>query len=339
MAIDLTQGVGSFIENAPLGIAMFDRDMNYVAFSTRWFDELGVAERDVLGMNVHAAHPELPERWKELHERALSGGHVNEDDDFWAPADGGRRWFRHVAYPWTDHNGLTGGIIVFVENITAKKEAEAVRRELEQRYRIFFDNAAFGAAELDLEGRIIKVNKCLCDIGGYSVEEMIGRKASDFTHPDDHARYLGARAAYYDGQSDALLRSIRFYRKDGSVAWIRITPTLVRNKEGSPHYSCGIVEDVTESVKAEAALRESEERLRHLSDNIPNSAVYKFSRDKDGRPRIAYISAEVEALTGISAGEATSNPALLLGAVLPEYRSKYIEARLNSVNRVFRLFH
>ena len=217
-----------------------------------------------------------------------------------------------------------------VEDVTERIKAEAALRESEKRHRIFFDNAAFGAAELDLDGRFIKVNQCLCDMGGYAAEELLGMKASDFTHPDDHARYLAARGSYLKGQTDALIQGMRFFRKDGSAAWIRITPTLVRNAEGAPIYSCGIVEDITESVKAEAALRESEERLRHLSDNIPNSAVYKITHDKNGKLHILYLSAGVEALTGISAEAAMANPSKLLTAVLPEYRSKYLAALTKS---------
>jgi PAS domain S-box-containing protein len=217
-----------------------------------------------------------------------------------------------------------------VENVTAQKLAEDARRQIEQRYRIFFDNAAFGAAELDLEGRFLKVNKCLCDMGGYAPDELIGKKASDFTVPEDHVKYLQARAEHFRGNPEGLLRGTRFLRKDGSFRWIRITPSLIRDENGVPQYSCGIVEDITENLKYEEVLRQSEERMRHLTDNIPNSSIYKFTRDEMGRPQLVYLTSGVEALTGYTAEQAMANPSLLLQSVLPEYRGKYVEARMKA---------
>ena len=80
--------------------------------------------------------------------------------------------------------------------MTARVESEAALRESEQRYRIFFDNAAFGAVELDLEGKTLRVNKRACEMGGYTAEEFVGKKVMDEAHPDDIAGYLEARASY-----------------------------------------------------------------------------------------------------------------------------------------------
>jgi two-component system sensor kinase FixL len=329
IGIDMS-GMGNMVAEAPIAVAMFDRDLNYLAVSRRWSEEFGEPAGGFSGRCVHDLPPFMPEKWNRIREQVLAGASLRAEREFLKKADGDQRWYRWAAYSFRDHSNQPSGILVSAENVTAQKLAEDERRQIEQRYRIFFDNASFGAAELDLEGRFIKVNKCLCDMGGYAPEELIGRKASDFTVPEDHANYLKARAAHFKGNPEGLSRATRFLRKDGSFRWIRITPSLIRDENGVPQYSCGIVEDITESLKYEEALRQSEERMRHLIDNIPNSAVYKFTRDKRGYPRLIYLTSGVESLTGLTAEQVIANPSLLLQSVLPEYRSKYVEARVKA---------
>jgi PAS domain S-box-containing protein len=329
IGIDMT-GMGNIVAEAPVAIAMFDRDMNYLAVSKRWGMEFGEPKGEYYGRNVHDLPPFMREKWKHIQQQVLADASLKVEEDLWPQPDGSHQWYRWVAYSWTDHTSQPNGILVSAENVTARKLAEDAQRQIEQRYRIFFDNAAFGAAELDLDGRFLKVNKCLCDMGGYASEELIGKKASDFTVPEDHAKYLQARAAHFKGNPEGLLRGTRFIRKDGSFRWIRITPSLIRDEHGAPLYSCGIVEDITENLQYQAALRESEERIRQLVDNLPNSAIYKYTRDGDGRLRLIYLASGVESLTGITAEQAMADPAILLQSVLPEYRAKYFEARVKA---------
>jgi PAS domain S-box-containing protein len=67
----------------------------------------------------------------------------------------------------------------------------------------------------------------------------------------------------------------RYFRKDGGIIWVQVTASLIRNAEGKPPRFAGIIQDITERKRAEEALRLSEERLRVLGDNLPNSAVFQ----------------------------------------------------------------
>ncbi len=156
---------------------------------------------------------------------------------------------------------------------------------------------------------------------------MIGKTAEDFAHPDDIPTYQTARDFHRAGVENAFAGRFRFFLKNGEIAWARVQSTLIRNVDGKPLYSCSVLVDETESVKAEEALRASEERLRTLSDNLPNSVVFKFTRDAAGKGRLLYLSAGVEKLTGVSAEEAMANPAALLRSVPPDYWSTYFAAR------------
>ncbi|SFK48249.1 PAS domain-containing sensor histidine kinase [Methylocapsa palsarum] len=112
-----------FIDHAPAAVAMLDRDMRYVSFSGRWLEAYGLAE-SILGKSYYDVFPELPERWKHIHRRALSGETLTADEDRFDRADGTTQWLRWEARPWFDAGGLVGGIVVFSEDVTERRRHE-----------------------------------------------------------------------------------------------------------------------------------------------------------------------------------------------------------------------
>jgi PAS domain S-box-containing protein len=102
-----------FMENVPASIAMFDREMRYVAVSRRWrLEYLGAAEC-VLGQSHYEVFPECPERWRAAHRRGMAGEIVRVEEDVWQLADGSEIWARYEVRPWRAANGDVGGIIIF----------------------------------------------------------------------------------------------------------------------------------------------------------------------------------------------------------------------------------
>ncbi len=111
------------IEHAPISLAMLDRDMRYLAVSRQWRDEFA-AGRDLLGQSHYQVNPDLPEAWREFHDRALGGEIMDYREDAWLRADGTLRWLRRSAHPWRDGEGRIGGIVVSREDITERKRVE-----------------------------------------------------------------------------------------------------------------------------------------------------------------------------------------------------------------------
>jgi len=125
------------IEQAPVSIAMFDRDMRCIAASRRWVVEYGRGYSDLVGRLHYDVHPDLPEVWKEAHRRGLAGEELGEEEDMWVQADGSRHWLRWAIQPWRDVRNEIGGIIITAEDITprvlAQEEIRKLNAELEQR--------------------------------------------------------------------------------------------------------------------------------------------------------------------------------------------------------------
>ncbi len=130
-----------FLEYAPVALAMFDREMRYIAVSRRWMDDNHsfFGDQEIIGRSHYDLLPELPDDWKAVHRRALKGEVIQIDEDNLTRIDGTVQWLRRVVLPWYMDDGVIGGIVIFVDDITARQRAEAeVRRlnaELEDRVR------------------------------------------------------------------------------------------------------------------------------------------------------------------------------------------------------------
>jgi len=113
-----------FIEHAPVALAMFDRDMRYLAVSRRWITDYGLNERDVIRHSHYDIFTEIPEQWKAVHQRGLEGEIVREEEDLFQRADGPERWLCWEVRPWKTDEGGVGGIVIFTEDITERKKVE-----------------------------------------------------------------------------------------------------------------------------------------------------------------------------------------------------------------------
>jgi PAS domain S-box-containing protein len=113
-----------FIENAPAAIAMFDSDMRYISVSRRWISDYGLDGQDIIGRTHYEVFPEIPERWKKIHRCALAGESQRCEEDPFPRMDGRVDWVRWEILPWYKSNGERGGIILFTEVITERKQAE-----------------------------------------------------------------------------------------------------------------------------------------------------------------------------------------------------------------------
>ncbi|HTR80945.1 MAG TPA: PAS domain-containing protein [Bacteroidota bacterium] len=113
-----------FVENAPAAIAMFDREMRYIAASRRFAADYQLKEQNIIGRSHYEIFPEISERWKEIHRRCLAGAIENAEDDPFPRADGGMDWVRWEIRPWYRTTDDIGGIILFSEVITERKLSE-----------------------------------------------------------------------------------------------------------------------------------------------------------------------------------------------------------------------
>jgi PAS domain S-box-containing protein len=139
---------------------------------------------------------------------------------------------------------------------TTKRHAEQLRHS-EARFRATFDQVAVGMAHVALDGRWLLVNHQLCDIVGYTRQELAARSFQDITHPDDLAADMEQVQRLVTGEIPTYTMEKWYILKDGSVVWVNLTVSLVRTPRDQPLYFISVVQNITAHKHAEAALQRS----------------------------------------------------------------------------------
>jgi PAS domain S-box-containing protein len=137
-------------------------------------------------------------------------------------------------------------------------------RQIEARFRPAFDHAGIGMALLSVDGFYIQVNHSLCEILGYSEEELLTRTFQDITHPDDLDADLMHMHKLVAGEVKFYHMEKRYFHKDGHIVWAALTGTLVRDPNDRPLYFVGQVQDISQGKQGKDALAASEAELRAL---------------------------------------------------------------------------
>jgi PAS domain S-box-containing protein len=122
----------NFVKNVPAGVAMLDRDMRYLQVSDRFCADYSIDSSQVLGRSHYELFPDIPDRWKELHQHALEGKTLRAEEDRW-DREGGSIWVRWEVRPWWNSNGSQGGVLLFAEDITRIKQSEETLSKVNQK--------------------------------------------------------------------------------------------------------------------------------------------------------------------------------------------------------------
>ncbi|BAY22465.1 two-component sensor histidine kinase [Calothrix sp. NIES-2100] len=142
--IELRQMVGSqdcspslqqmrlFIEYTPAAIAVFDQQMRYLCVSRRWREDYSLGDGEIIGRSHYEIFPEIPQRWREIHQRCLAGAREKSAEDVFIRTNGTSEWVKWEIHPWYE-DGEIGGIIMFTEVITTRKQVEAELKQLNEQ--------------------------------------------------------------------------------------------------------------------------------------------------------------------------------------------------------------
>src|SRR5262249_61459694 len=159
------------------------------------------------------------------------------------------------------------------------KKIDALR-DSGARFRATFENAAVGIARVAADGCWLEVNQRLCDIVGYSREELMTKTFGDISHPDDLESDWNQARRLLAGEIENYSMEKRYYRKDGSIVWVNLTVSATRKGDGSPDYFISVVEDISARKQAEEKLREREGRLR-LASGVAKLGVFEWDVQAD----------------------------------------------------------
>jgi PAS domain S-box-containing protein len=118
----------NLVREAPLALAMFDRNMRYLQYSRRWIRDTGLRDGELEGKSHYEVFPRIPEHWKDMHRRGLAGESLKAEED-WVAADGLTHTIEWEIHPWGDEGTETGGIMISFVDLTERKQIEKAIRE------------------------------------------------------------------------------------------------------------------------------------------------------------------------------------------------------------------
>ena len=312
--------------------ALFDWNVvtGEVFLSERWSEMIGgdrTPVRTTFGELAKLVHPDDLEGQRTSIIEALKSDVRYRREHRVRSRRGEWIWIQsHGKVTARDARGRALRMVGYNADITSRKIAQLALAESEERFRAIFEQAAVGITRVDLNGVLVEVNQKFCEMLGYAREELLGKHIKDITHPDDYGEGSQQRAQLGRGAARSFSGEKRFLRKDGSELWARRTMSSACDAEGELLYVISIVEDITERKQAEAALRESEERLRATFENAPVGIMHTAIEDN----RILHVNPKLCELLGFTRDELLR---LTTDEILhPDYRdtdrSKYREQML-----------
>ncbi|MBI5524965.1 MAG: PAS domain S-box protein [Deltaproteobacteria bacterium] len=274
-------------------------DANNAMLST-----LGYSEKEFLGLEFTGLlDPEGAEAARRTFaEIEQTGSHRGFTEYRLKRKDGTSVYFEAKASA-VYRDGKAWAIQGVARNVTQRRRAEAARRESELRYRELYEkfkniveSSPDAIVVTDLEGTLVDCNQPAVEMNGApSKKEFVGRNLWQFIEPDNVPKAAGSIQALLSGASVRNLE-LTFLRADGSPFPAEISASMIRDARDEPALFLGIIKDITERKSAEAAVRESEEKFRALTENSYDT-IMRFDREC----RHLYANPVVEPQTGIPA--------------------------------------
>lgn len=153
-------------------------------------------------------------------------------------------------------------------------------QDLENHFFPAFEKATVGFAKIGIAGEWLRVNQRLCNITGYSEAELLQMTFQEMTHPDDLSEDMHNVRKILRKETDFNLLEKRYIRKDGSIVWVHLTATLIRDEMDTPLYFMAVIEDITPRKLVEEALQKSEERFQ-LVIKASNDGIWDWDPATD----------------------------------------------------------
>ena len=255
-----------FFENGTVALHWVASDGSILRVNQAELDLLGYTREEYVGRHIAEFHADPPVI-ADILARLARGEKLDKYEARLKAKDG---TIRHVLISSNVHfrDGQFVNTRCFTLDVTGLKKAETALRESEQRLRATHDRAFAGIAEVGLDGRFLRANARFYELTGYGPEQLTNCTFEAITHLDDAATDAAAFEALVAGKTDTYQTEKRFIRKDGSVIWVALSASMVRDDAGQPLYGIRVVQDITDLKRAQTRQKLLLDELNHRVKNM-----------------------------------------------------------------------
>lgn len=297
----------AFFRNANIGAAEIGPNLRFLRVNARYCEMTGYTEAQLLTMRAtDLSAPESRTADEQGLVRHLNGEKPKYDiEKHFLRKDGTVFWAQVAGSLVQDSAGLPLYSVTLLSDVTERKLAEAALKKSRNHLLAIVEQAPVSIAMFDRRMNYLAASRCYVEEFGRGQTDLTSMNHYDL-NPDlpsrwraTHARSLAGE--YFSDDND--------YWKDsgGREHWIRWTLSPWTAEAGEIGGIILLIEDISQQRRAEAAIRDSEERLREIGDNLPESFIFRFVRGADGHARFLHASAGVERILGISREEVVLN--------------------------------
>lgn len=157
---------------------------------------------------------------------------------------------------WHGEKAIQAAVI----DISERKRIEKDLQESEERFRSSFEFGPLGMGIGDKEGNILQINNALCEISGWTEEELVGKNFVDFIHPDDIEKSINKLYQLFKGGIDHYRQTRRYLHKRGHYLWVDINVSVINDAEGNPNLLINHLQDVNDRILSES-LQETQHKI------------------------------------------------------------------------------
>ncbi len=284
-------------EHAPIGIFHFDNKGVIIDCNQKFVDIIGSNRQVLVGLDMPARLQD-----KKMLEQillTLEGKTGFYEGRYRSITANKETPVRVLTTGIKSGSGEILGAIGIVEDLTESMAYREEGRKSEERFRAVFEGAPLGVVLTTLRGEIVEVNKAFEELTGYNAAQLRGMKVERITFPDDFSEEKEIIADLVQGLINRAQIVKRYVKMNGEIVWVRLTASILHDRDGNAEYVLGLVENITERKKAREELQREKERLAVTLASIGDGVI---TTDTEGK--VVLINRVAEDLTGWKSHEA-----------------------------------
>tara|TARA_R100000005_G_C4994345_1_gene201356 strand:- start:441 stop:2717 length:2277 start_codon:yes stop_codon:yes gene_type:complete len=259
-----------FVEQAPSAIAMFDREVRYLAASQQWLKDYNLEGLDIIGKSHYEVFENIGQEWKDIHQECLKGAIKKRQEDSFVTNEGKLQWITWDVRPWYTEKNEIGGILMYTADITPIKKKE----HLLSRYQYLLEKtnevASIGTWEVDLKEMTVMWSPVTRDI--HEVDDNFEPSVEDginFYKKGESRDTISKSFQACIDKKETFDLELEIITAKGNHRWIRTVgiPEIENNQVISVY---GVFQDIDEKTKANKLLALQEEQFRQTFEFAAN---------------------------------------------------------------------